>query len=39
MISINCIGRSKKEKLEAAWRGRVDRMAALLAEMPESPMA
>ena len=24
------------DELEAAWRGRVDRMAALLAEMPES---
>jgi len=29
--------RAVLDELEAAWRGRVDRMAALLAEMPESP--
>ena len=29
--------RAVLEELEAAWRGRVERMAGLLAEMPESP--
>jgi DNA-binding transcriptional ArsR family regulator len=35
------VGRARAvlDELEAAWRGRVDRMAALLAEMPESPKA